>query len=351
MALIDVKGIQIRGISTVVPQRVEYNMDYKLLSVEERKMLIKTTGVVSRRVSEGITTSDLAIQAANHLFKKTAWKRTEIDLLIFVTQSRDYYLPSTGVIAQNKLQLPTSCMAFDVGLGCSGYVYGLSIVASMLNSGTIKKAILLAGDVSTISCNYKDRSAYPLFGDAGSATFIEKTKEGNRWSFDLHSDGSGEDAIKIKDGGLRNIPSKASFKEKKYEGEIIRNGFNLALNGMDIFNFSVTTMPKSIRQFLIKKKTSFHEIDFFVMHQANLIMNETIRKKLKVEKEKVPYTLKNYGNTSSASIPLTMSTLNYLKTSKHKLLLSGFGVGLSWANAIIENSPIPYLLINDYINE
>ncbi len=352
MGFIDVEGIQIRGVSTVVPKKIKNNNDYELLSLSERKMLIKTTGIKQRRVvNKSTTTSDLAIEAANHLFEKTNWERDEIDLLIFVTQSRDYYLPSTAVISQHKLGLTTNCVAFDIGLGCSGYVYGLSIVASMLKSGNLKKAILLAGDVSTISCNYNDKSAYPLFGDAGSATFIEKTASTNLWSFDLNSDGSGEDAIKITDGGVRNLPSENSFKIKQYEGGIERNGFHLALNGMDIFNFSVTTVPHGIKNFLAIKNTDFSTIDFFIMHQANLIMNETIRKKLKIEAEKVPYSLEDYGNTSSASIPLTMALVKELKENATKLLLSGFGVGLSWGNALIENDAIPYLLINDYSND
>jgi|TARA_R110000782_G_scaffold259894_1_gene350753 3-oxoacyl-[acyl-carrier-protein] synthase-3 len=352
MGFIDVEGIQIKGVSTVVPKQVVYNKNYELLTLSEREMLIKTTGIKQRRVAnKSTTTSDLAIEAANHLFDKVDWKRTEIDLLVFVTQSRDYYLPSTAVISQHKLGLSTSCIAFDIGLGCSGYVYGLSIIASMLKSGNLEKAILLAGDVSTISCNYNDKSAYPLFGDAGSATFIEKTNKKNKWSFDLNSDGSGEDAIKITDGGTRNLPSEDSFILKQFEGGIQRNGFNLALNGIDIFNFSVTTVPKSIKNFLTIKETDIDSIDYFIMHQANLIMNETIRKKLKIDPEKIPYSLADYGNTSSASIPLTMALVESLKTNTSKLLLSGFGVGLSWGNALLENDAIPHLLINDYSHD
>jgi 3-oxoacyl-[acyl-carrier-protein] synthase-3 len=351
MAQISVEGMQIRGVSTVVPQQEYSNLDYELLTVAERKMLVKTTGIEKRRVAkDGVTTSDLAIQAANNLFETLEWERAEIEILIFITQSRDFYLPSTAVISQEKLKLPTSCLAFDVGLGCSGYVYGLSIMSSMMKAGGFKKGILLAGDVSTVSCNYRDKSAYPLFGDAGTATFIENTEGSNSWTFDLNSDGSGENAIKIHDGGVRNLPSIESFVEKEYEGGLFRNGFNLALSGLDIFNFSVTTVPKSILKFLDSNSKSVDSFDYFIMHQANLLMNETIRKKLKFEKEKTPYSLKDYGNTSSASIPLTMTTMKGLN-KEMSLFMSGFGVGLSWANAIIENNPIEYLLLNNYKNE
>lgn len=351
MAQINIQGFQIRGVSSVVPEQELSNIDYELLTMSERKMLIKTTGIEKRRVAKtGVTTSDLAIQAANKLFDKLKWKRNEIEILVFITQSRDYYLPSTAVVSQNKLKLPVSCIAFDVGLGCSGYVYGLSIITSMMKAGGLKKGILLAGDVSTVSCNYKDKSAYPLFGDAGTATFIENTEGTNNWIFDLNSDGSGEDAIKIYDGGVRNLPSLESFLEKEYSGGIFRNGFNLALNGLDIFNFSVTTVPKAILSFLNLNSKTTESFDYFIMHQANLLMNETIRKKLKFDKEITPYSLKDYGNTSSASIPLTMTTMKGLN-KEVSLLISGFGVGLSWANAIIENNPIEYLLLNNYEDE
>lgn len=349
MAQIEVNGLKIVGISTSVPSKVVSNNDYDILSISERELFIKTTGVKNRRVaSVGTTTSDMGVHAANSLFEKTAWNREEIDLLVFVTQSRDYYLPSTAVIAQNKLKLSTSCMAFDVGLGCSGYVYGLSIVASLLNSGKFQKAILIAGDISTVSCNYHDKSSYPLFGDAVSATFIEKTENNNKWTFDLFSDGSGENAIKIPSGGMKKLPNKNSFEEIEFEGGIKRNGFNLVLNGIDIFNFSVTTVPKSISTLFEQKQLSIDEIDFFIMHQANLLMNETIRKKLKLDKEKVPYSIHEFGNTSSASIPLTMCLMDKEKFNNSKLLLSGFGVGLSWANAILDINSIQQLLVNEY---
>lgn len=350
MSGFSVEGLQIRGISTSVPKEEVSNFDYDLLSASEKKMLVKTIGVETRRVAQaGTTTSDLAIHAANKLFDKTGWERDSVDLLVFVTQSRDYYLPSVGVVAQNKLGLSSSCMAFDIGLGCSGYVYGLSVISSLLSSSNWKRAILLVGDVSTISCSYNDKSTYPLFGDAGSATFVENTGGNNKWIFDLNSDGSGEDAIKITHGCLRNIPDETSFIEKERGPGIKRADLHLSLDGLEVFNFSISTVPKSIKRFLEENDSPIEKMDYFVMHQANLLMNETIRKKIKASVEQTPYSIKKYGNTSSASIPLTITTeLGELKNRKSKLLLSGFGVGLSWANAILENDEIPFLLINDY---
>jgi len=348
MAFFSVEGLNIKGISTAVPTQSKSVLDYDLMSDSEKKMFVKTVGVENRRVAEeGVTSLDLGVHAANQLFQKIGWEKESVDLLVFVTQSRDFYLPSMGPLAQHKLGLSTTCMAFDIGLGCSGYVYGLSIVASMLKSSNFKRAILLAGDVSTISSCYSDRSTYPLFGDAVTATFVENSNANNKWSFELYSDGSGEEAIKIPYGGLRNLPTVDSFEEKERGPGIKRSDLHLALNGIDIFNFSVSKVPKSINDFLLKLGMQRDEIDYFVMHQANKLMNETIRKKVSFEIEKTPYSLKDFGNTSSASIPLTIVTeLEVLKSKKSTLLLSGFGVGLSWANALVENDLIEYLLLS-----
>lgn len=349
MAGFSTKGLQIVGISCSLPKQELSNFDYDLLEEKEKKLLVKTIGVETRRVaSSGTTTTDLAIDAAEKLFVKTEWQKESVDLLVVVTQSRDYYLPSVGPISQNKLGLPKTCMSFDVGLGCSGYVYGLSIVASMLKGANWKRAILLAGDVSTISCSYNDKSTYPLFGDAGTATFIENISENNLWSFDLNTDGSGEDAIKITHGCLRNIPSEDSFIEKERAPGVIRADLHLSLNGLDVFNFSITTIPKSIQEFLERNSINNDAIDAFIMHQANLLMNETIRKKLKISEDKTLYSIQKYGNTSSASIPLTFCYNQEQIKSQAKLLLSGFGVGLSWGNAYIELGNKPITIITDY---
>lgn len=346
----EIEGINIVGISTVVPPDVYSNLEYDLLNDVERKMMIKTIGVEQRYVAkEGVTTSDLAVDAANKLFKETGWKKEDVDVLIFVTQSRDYYLPSVGPIAQDRLGLPKTCMSFDVGLGCSGYVYGLNILTSLLKANNRKKGVLLAGDISTISCSYNDTSSYPLFGDAATATFIEINEgAGGSIYFDLNSDGAGENAIKIKAGGLRNRPSIESFEEKEHEDGNVRSDFHLALKGIDIFNFSVGVVPKSVIFFCERYNLNIDDIDLFVMHQANFLMNETIRKKLKIDKSKVPYSIHEYGNTSSASIPLTLSLEGEIKGEN--ILLSGFGVGLSWANAFLKNVTIPYLITSTFNN-
>lgn len=348
MALFSINGVAVRGLAAAVPLASVDNSDYDWISEQERNMLISTTGIKSRRVaSRGTCTSDLCKPAAEKLLTDLGWKATEIDLLVFVSQSRDYILPATAIILQNELGLPKSSVAFDISLGCSGYVYGLSTVVSMMKSCGLKKALFMVGDISTISLNPRDKSTFPLFGDAGTVTALEISDESSM-HFNLGSDGSGHKAIMIQDGGARQPYSVESEIEQEISQGIWRKGTDLILDGLEVFSFSIREVPPNVAGLLGFAHKSNDDIDLFVMHQANLLMNETIRKKLKFPAEKVPYSLKSYGNTSSASIPLTMVTQcrEKLTSSENKLLLSGFGVGLSWGSVILStnNLVIPELI-------
>ena len=345
MAVFSINNVSIKGVAACVPISSESNLEYDWISMAERKLLIKTTGVLNRRISakESIA-SDLCYTAAKKLLTESNTLPSEIEIIIFVSQSRDYILPSSAIILQDRLGLPKSCLAFDVPLGCSGFVYGLSIIAGMMNIAGLKKGLLLAGDASSLALNWKDKSSYPLFGDAGSATLLEY--DGNsRMDFNLQTDGSNYNAIIIPHGGSRRPIDDASNIEENIEPGVIRKNRNIWLNGFDIFNFSIREVPPNVHALLAYANISIENINYFVMHQANLLLNETIRKKIKIPANKTPYSLKDYGNTSSASIPLTMvaNLKNKLTTQKNKLLLSGFGVGLSWGSAILntENLIIP----------
>ncbi len=351
MAIFQVPNINIAGISACVPENEFNNFDYDWISEKERQTLIKTIGVEKKRhAKKGTTTSDLCFVAAEKLISELEWDKSEIDLLIFVSQSRDYIIPATSGLLQNRLSLSKSCVAFDISLGCSGYVYGLSVIGSMMATGAIKKGLLLSGDISTLNTSYKDKSAFPLFGDAGTATAIEINTNSPSMKYNLQTDGGGYDAIIIPDGGIRNFANKdTSFEFQKISEGIYRNNFNIALDGIKIFNFSLREVKPNILKLLKAYDIPIDSIDYFVFHQANLLMNETIRKQLKLDPEKVPYSLKNYGNTSSASIPLTIVTQlsKVVSSGKLKLLLSGFGVGLSWGSVILETNNIicPDILI------
>lgn len=331
--------VRIAGVSACVPKITESNREYDWIPMKERELLIKTIGVETRHKAViGQTASDLCFQAAQQLMNRLGWQPGEIELLIFVSQSRDFLIPSTSAILQDRMKLPQSCLTLDINLGCSGYVYGLSVIGSMMKTTGLKKALLLVGDISSLTCSYQDKSTYPLFGDSGTATALELKPGHPAMQFNLQTDGSGYEAIIIYDGGVRNVPSKKSFDPKQYGEGIIRNGMQVALNGIDVFNFSLREVVPNIKTTLTHFNRQLDEFDFLVFHQANRLINETIRKMLKAGPERVPYSLKDYGNTSCASIPLTLVTQlrETLESRPSKLLLSAFGIGLSWGTVLLE---------------
>ncbi len=310
MAVFSIPDIRIAGIAASVPKKEVCTRDYELLTEKEREFFIKTVGVEKRRVADpGMTTSDLSLEAAKQLLDGLNWNPEEVELLIFVSQSRDYLIPATAGILQDKLGLPKTCVALDISLGCSGYVYGLSVMGRMMSGGAIKKGLFLVGDVSTQNTSYKDKSTYPLFGDAGTATALEYIAGAPDMAFNLQTDGAGYKAIIIPDGGIRNFATKeTSFEYEEIAEGISRNKFHIALDGMEVFNFSLREVAPNIRTLLEYVGHELDGIDYFVTHQANKLMNESIRKKLKIDPEKYPYSIMNFGNTSSASIPLTIVT-------------------------------------------
>lgn len=326
-------------MAAAVPQKEVSNLYYKWISVKERNQLIKTVGVEKRHIAEkGQTTSDLVFAAANKLLDDLKWDRDDVQALIFVSQSMDYIIPASSTILQDRLGLPKTCMALDIGLGCSGYLYGLSVIGSLMSQSKIKKALLLAGDLSNVTSSYRDKSTYPLFGDAGTATALEYDEAAVPMIFNLQTDGSGHKAIMIHDGGVRNLASKKSFDYKKYGDGIYRNKLQIALNGIEVFNFSLREVVPNIKATLEYAGKNLDDFDYLVFHQANRLINETLRKMLKVEKEKVPYSIHKYGNTSSASVPLTIVSelQEEIRTKKVRFLLSAFGIGLSWGTVLIE---------------
>ena len=350
MAIINVSNTRVRGIAACVPKKEESNYDYDLTSEKERHAFVKMTGIETRRVvEEGVTTADLCYHAAEKLIAELNWDKQEIDALVFISQSGDYILPATGIILQDRLGLPKTTMAYDVNLGCSGYIYGLAQLGSLISTGGIRKALMLVGDVSTATSSYRDKSTYLLFGDAGTATALEFDKEGKDMTFNLQSDGSGYDAIIIPEGGLRHFISEESFKYKDYGGGMMRNGIQVALNGEKVFHFSMREVAPNIRELVENQlQKSLEDFDYYVLHQANMLMNNSIRRKLKLEKDRFPNSIQRYGNTSSASVPLTIVTQlkEALSNQTKNMILSGFGVGLSWGsvNLHAENMVIPELV-------
>jgi 3-oxoacyl-[acyl-carrier-protein] synthase III len=341
MAFQLIRNVAIRGISACVPSFKEDNKTIPLFqNREEADKFIEATGVEFRRIvkDSGLCTSDLCYSTSLKLMEELKWKPDEIDCLIFVSQTPDYILPATACILQERLHLSTDCYALDISLGCSGWVYGLSVIASLIAGGSMKKGLLLAGDTTTVTKSPKDKSTYPLFGDAGTVTAVEFEQNAEPLMFHFGTDGKGHEAIMIPDGGFRNFFNDRSFEYKEIEPGIIRNSLQSILNGPAVFSFGISKAPKSVNSILEHFNIKKENIDYFIFHQANLFMNEKIRLKLKIEAEKVPYSLREFGNTSSASIPLTIVTQERSKLSDKKLLACAFGVGLSWASVIFNTN-------------
>jgi len=332
MANFCIKDITIRGISACVPKNEVHNIDYIHISAEEMQKFMEATGVRHRRIADAkICTSDLCFTAAEKLINELNWDKSEIEILVLVTQTADYILPVTAAILQDRLQLSKECIAFDIPLGCSGYIYGLSVVSGMMKAAGLKKGLLLAGDTSSQIIADKDKSTAPLFGDAGTATALE-IEQDSIFHFNLGTDGSGFEAIIVPHGGYRHQTTSESLITKKYDEGIERNQCQLILDGMDVFSFGISQAPKSVNELLHHFNLPIGDIDYFIFHQANFMLNKMIAKKLQLPPEKVPYSLEYFGNTSSATIPLTIVTelKKEVATRRLQLLMCGFGVGLSW---------------------
>ena len=343
MAIVHCNNVAIKGIAACVPEHIEDNKTLSLLGgSDEAERFNGTTGVEFGHTvnGTGLCTSDLCFEAADRLLKELEWGSDEVDCLIFVSQTPDYILPATSCILQHRLGLSTDCFAIDISLGCSGWVYGLSTIASLMASGTMKKGLLLTGDTTTVTKSPRDKSTYPLFGDAGTATALEYTEGSGSIMFHMGTDGKGFDSIMIPDGGFRNFYNEHSLQIEEVEPGIYRNRLQSILNGPAVFTFGITKAPRSVNTLLEHFQLSKDDIDYFVFHQANLMMNEKIRSKLKIDPSKVPYSLREYGNTSSASIPLTIvaELAPVLKTGNHRILASAFGVGLSWASVVFDTT-------------
>lgn len=344
MALLTIKDVAIKGISACVPKFVEENISSRVFATtDEAQKFIASTGVERRRIAnENTTTADLCYHATEKLIADLNWSKESIDCLIFVTQTPDYILPATSCILQNRLGLSEECYALDISLGCSGWVYGLSVIGNIISTGNLKRGLLLAGDTISKTCSKKDKSSWPLFGDAGTATAIEFDESANDIKCHFSTDGAGSNAIIIPDGGYKNPTALSSLNSYSFEEGIERNKLNLVLNGMDVFSFGISKAPQSVNKLLEYSGIGIEDVDYFIFHQANKFMNEKIRKKLHLDEDMVPYSLCNFGNTSSASIPLTMviELNNELKPKSLKHIGCGFGVGLSWGSVYFETNKI-----------
>ena len=330
----------ITAMAAGVPKTVidNYHYDLDIWPEDEVKKVVDKIGVAERRFADTETcASDLCFAAAEKLIADNNINREEIDLLVFLSQTPDYRMPATSILLQDRLGLPMSTMAFDISLGCSGFISALSIVYGLMQNHGFKKALLLDGETRSKVYSRKDRREAFIFGDAGVAALIERDEKFGESYFSLNSDGSRGKLIMIPGGGYRNMSSVETLKEKVVdEYGNIRTDENGYMNGADVFNFVIVEVPKDIKRLMTASGEDIQKMDYYVFHQANAFINNYIAKKMKLDKERIPWTIQKYGNTSSVSVPLTIvSELKDKMQGDKKLMLSAFGVGMAWATAIV----------------
>lgn len=333
MATFKISNVRLAGVAACVPSKVIDNSDSTLFDTEEDKQkYIETVGVHRRHVADTDTcSSDLCCASTERLIADLGWNKEEIDCLVFVTQTPDYKYPATSCILQSRLGLSTSCIAFDISMSCPGWIYGLSSIAALVSAGRFRKAILLTGE--TVS---KLRSPYDkvnlITGDAGTATALEYNENAEDIFFDINTKGDDYKAVWIRDGGYRNPVNSHSLDYEACEDGVTRNGLQTYMDGASIFAFAIKRAPESIRRIMESFVLTDDNVDYYLLHQANKLINDKIIKKLKFPIEKFPSNIDEYGNTSSTAIPLMM--VCQLPTSlkgKHSVAC-GFGGGLAYAS-------------------
>lgn len=279
------------------------------------------------------TAADMAYQAAEKLFAQTPELRDSVDFLVLCSQSVDYKLPSSSCILQNRLGLKTSCGAFDINLGCSGYEYGLAIAKGFIASGIATNVLLLTAETYTKYIHPEDKGNQTIFGDAATATIVSTDGFAEIGEFVLGTDGSGADTLIVKNGGARN-PDKNGVAKELENGSTLWED-NLYMDGGAIFNFTSDAVPVMTEQLLKKENLTQDGIDLWIFHQANKYMINYLRKLMCIDKDKFFLYMDKVGNTVSSTIPIAITEAVKQDRMHGNVLLAGFGVGLSWGATII----------------
>ncbi len=314
------------------PQRVETNAELHAQFPEwDIPLIEEKTGIASRHIAApNETSSDLAVAAAKKLFHQFGISPESIDFVLLCTQTPDYPLPTTSCLIQDRLGLPTTTGAIDFNLGCSGFVYGLSLAEGLIQSGQAKRILLLTAETYSKFIDEHDRSLRTIFGDAAAATLIESGPEPTLNAFQFGTDGSGADTLLVADGGMRPTADAITPRHRK------RWKSRLYMDGPSLMSFTVVAVPTLIQQILQRGNRTLASIDYLLLHQATLKMLEQLRITIGVEAARLPIRLRDCGNTVSSTLPILihdMRASGELSPGKESLLV-GFGVGWSWAGCI-----------------
>lgn len=339
-----INNVEIKGVAAAVPDNIKnYKEYFNTFGEENVQKFVNMTGIKTRHVAfDEQCASDLCYAAAKKLLEKLAWDPSSVGSLIFISQTPDYAVPPTACILQHRLGLSENCTAFDINLGCSGYIYGLWLAGTMISSQNIKRVLLLIGDTSNYGINQNDSGTAMIFGDGGTATALEWS-EGKSMKYFLKTNGS----------GFKNIIVPAGHARGRYKTERDPSEYELKMNGSEVFNFSITNVSQSLKNFITENNITEKDIDMVVFHQANLFILKHLAKKLGIPFEKVAISIDRYGNTSGESIPVTLVDAlgNVESNERIRLLLCGFGVGFSWGGIYFDMDKsvcLPMIFTNEY---
>ncbi|WP_455510061.1 3-oxoacyl-ACP synthase III family protein [Butyricimonas paravirosa] len=344
MARWEIKNVRVTGVAAAVPRNVVYTTDFDFFTPEEAGVFNNTVGIKQRHIApEDVCASDLCFAAAEQLLADLKWERESVDVLIFESVTGDYKTPPTSCLLQDRLGLSEDCFAMDIPMGCCGCMYAITTGGNLLSSGNVKRALLLIGDTALRMGSMKDKSRVPLFGDCGTAMALEYDPTASDIVVDFHTYGKGYEALMTPHGGFRHPITRESFEYEDFGNGIVRAPLHTLINGMNVFSFAISKPPRSIETFIADYGIDRErDVDYFLIHQANKMIVDRIVKKLKLPLEKVPYNLEEFGNLGGASIPSLMVTRlrEQLMDGGKSLLMSSFGLGLTWGTMWIKTKPM-----------
>lgn len=350
MAFWNIKNVSLRGVTGTVPNHPVKSADLPIFNQEEADTFDKTVGILSRYIApEDVCASDLCQDAGERLLAALGWEKEAVDVLLFVSVTGDYKTPPTSAILQDRMGLPNATFVLDVPMGCCGCIYGITVAGNLLSAGTAKRALVLVGDTAMRMGSTKDKSRMPLFGDSGTAMALEFDSTAEDIVIEMNTLGSGYQALMTPHGGYRHPVTKESFEYEDFGNGIIRAPKDALINGMDVFSFAISKPPISVKNMMDRLGLDKDkDIDYFLIHQANKLIVDRIAKKLKLDPEKTPYNLQEFGNLGGASIPMLMTTTisDALNSRPLTLMCSSFGLGLTWGTMVMKTKTVKAIPLN-----